>query len=61
MLNKEVNAALASSGIQAQLANLHGAPLIGSPRDFGKLIERETEKWRKLVKGGKFEFKSSEP
>lgn len=51
MLNKEVNAALASSGIQAQLANLHGAPLNGSPRDFGKLIERETEKWRKLVKG----------
>jgi hypothetical protein len=42
---------LASSGIKAQLANLYGAPLVGSPRDFGKLIERETEKWGKLVKG----------
>jgi len=48
-LNKEINAALASSGFKAQLANLYGAPLIGSPHDFGKLIERETEKWRKLV------------
>jgi tripartite-type tricarboxylate transporter receptor subunit TctC len=50
-LNKEINAALASSGIKAQLTNLYGAPLIGSPRDFAKLIERETEKWGKLVKG----------
>ncbi len=50
-LNKEINAALASSGIRAQLANLYGAPLVGSPRDFVKLIERETEKWGKLVKG----------
>ena len=41
----------ASSGIKAQLANLYASPLIGSPRDFGKLIERETERWGKLVKG----------
>jgi tripartite-type tricarboxylate transporter receptor subunit TctC len=50
-LNKEINAALANSGIKAQLANLYGAPLIGSPRDFAKRIEGETEKWGKLVKG----------
>jgi hypothetical protein len=29
---------------------LYGAPLIGSPRDFAKPIERETEKCGKLVK-----------
>jgi tripartite-type tricarboxylate transporter receptor subunit TctC/cytidylate kinase len=50
-LNKEINAALASSGIKALLANLYGAPLVGSPRDFGTLIERETDKWGKVVKG----------
>jgi tripartite-type tricarboxylate transporter receptor subunit TctC len=48
-LNKEVNAALANSGIKAQLANVYGSPLFGSPGDFGKLIKLETEKWGKLV------------
>jgi tripartite-type tricarboxylate transporter receptor subunit TctC len=59
MLNKEISAALASSGIQAQLANLYGAPLIGSPRDFAKLIERETEKWGKLSKAASPDISSS--
>ena len=48
-LNNEINAALTSSGIKAQLANLYGSPLSGSPRDFGKLIEREAERWGKRV------------
>jgi tripartite-type tricarboxylate transporter receptor subunit TctC/cytidylate kinase len=52
-LNKEINAALSDFGIRAQLANLYGAPLVGSPGDFGKLIERETEKWGKLVRTAK--------
>jgi tripartite-type tricarboxylate transporter receptor subunit TctC len=50
-LNNEINAALTSSGIKAQLANLYGSSLSGSPRDFGRLIEREAERWGKRVEG----------
>jgi tripartite-type tricarboxylate transporter receptor subunit TctC/cytidylate kinase len=49
-LNEEINAALANSGIKAQLANLHGSPLVGSPGDFGSLIKLESEKWATLAK-----------
>ena len=49
-LNKEINAALANSGIKAQLANLHGSPLVGSPGDFGSLIKLKSEKWATLAK-----------
>jgi tripartite-type tricarboxylate transporter receptor subunit TctC len=49
-LNKEINAALADSGMKARFAELGGAPLAGSPGDFGKLIAEETEKWGKVVK-----------
>jgi len=49
-LNKEINAALADPKIKAQLVDLGGTPLPGSPADFGKLIAGETEKWAKVVK-----------
>jgi tripartite-type tricarboxylate transporter receptor subunit TctC len=49
-LNKEINAALADSSMKARFAELGGAPLAGSPGDFGKLIAEETEKWGKVVK-----------
>ena len=49
-LNKEINAALADSKIQARIADLGGSVLPGSPADFGKLIAEETEKWGKVVK-----------
>jgi tripartite-type tricarboxylate transporter receptor subunit TctC len=49
-LNKEVNAGLADPKIKAQLADLGGTPLVGSPADFAKLIADETEKWGKVVK-----------
>jgi tripartite-type tricarboxylate transporter receptor subunit TctC/cytidylate kinase len=52
-LNEEINAALANSGVKAQLVNLYGSPLVGTPGDFGKLITLETEKWGKLVKSTK--------
>jgi tripartite-type tricarboxylate transporter receptor subunit TctC/cytidylate kinase len=48
-LNKDINLALASSDIKAQLAEMHASPLGGTPGDFGKLIEREIKKWSKLV------------
>ena len=35
--------------MKAQLADLGGTVLPGSPADFGKLIADETEKWAKVV------------
>jgi tripartite-type tricarboxylate transporter receptor subunit TctC len=49
-LNKEINAGLADPKIKTRLADLGGAPLVGSPADFGRLIADETEKWGKVVK-----------
>ena len=36
--------------MKAQLADLGGTVLAGSPADFGRLIADETEKWGKVVK-----------
>jgi tripartite-type tricarboxylate transporter receptor subunit TctC/cytidylate kinase len=47
-LNHEINAALAEEIIRSRLADLHAIPLVGSPADFRRLIERETEKWSKV-------------
>jgi hypothetical protein len=33
-----------------KFAEIGGAPLLGSPADFGKLLVEETEKWGKVVK-----------
>jgi tripartite-type tricarboxylate transporter receptor subunit TctC len=49
-LNNEINAGLADPRIKAQIADLGGTELAGSPTDFGKLIADETEKWAKVVK-----------
>jgi len=49
-LNKEINAALADPKIRAQLADLGGVGLPGSPADFGMFIVAETTKWAKVVK-----------
>jgi tripartite-type tricarboxylate transporter receptor subunit TctC len=49
-LNKEINAGLANPKLRAQLAELGGTALPGSPEEFGKLIAEETEKWAKVVK-----------
>lgn len=48
-LNKEINAGLADPKLKAQLAELGGEPLLGSPADFGKVIVDETAKWSKVV------------
>ena len=48
-LNKTVNAALADPKFIARLADLGGAPMGGTPADFGKIVVSETEKWRKVV------------
>ncbi len=48
-LNKQLEAALADPKIKARLADLGGAPMGGTPADFGKIIESETAKWKKVV------------
>jgi tripartite-type tricarboxylate transporter receptor subunit TctC len=50
MLNKDINVALADPKMKSRLAVLGGAPLAGTPADFGKLIVADTEKWSKVVK-----------
>lgn len=49
-LNRAINSALVDPNFKAQLANLDGMVLGGSPADFGKLIAEETEKWRKVIR-----------
>jgi tripartite-type tricarboxylate transporter receptor subunit TctC len=49
VLNKAINEALADPKLVAQLAELGGTPMPGSPADFGKVIVDETEKWAKVV------------
>jgi tripartite-type tricarboxylate transporter receptor subunit TctC len=49
-LNKEVNAALADPNFKASLVNLGGQVFAGSPADFGKFLESETDKWGKVVR-----------
>jgi tripartite-type tricarboxylate transporter receptor subunit TctC len=50
ILNKEINAVLASPATKAKLADLGETPLGGSPEEFAKLIASETERWGKVVK-----------
>ncbi|MBR0810408.1 tripartite tricarboxylate transporter substrate binding protein [Bradyrhizobium diazoefficiens] len=49
-LNVQINAALADPGIKARLADLGGAPLPGSPADFGALIAEQTERWGNVIR-----------
>jgi tripartite-type tricarboxylate transporter receptor subunit TctC len=49
-LNREINAGLADQKIKARIADLGATVLAGSPADFGRMIEVETEKWGKVVK-----------
>ena len=49
-LTARFNAGLADPKIKARLADLGGMALSGSPADFGKLLNDETEKWAKVVR-----------
>jgi tripartite-type tricarboxylate transporter receptor subunit TctC len=50
LLNKEINAGLIKPDIKEKFVTMGGAPRIGSPAEFGKLIADETEKWAKVIK-----------
>jgi tripartite-type tricarboxylate transporter receptor subunit TctC len=49
-INAEVNRALADPKMREKLAELGGTPIPGTPEDFGKVIQHETDKWAKVVK-----------
>jgi tripartite-type tricarboxylate transporter receptor subunit TctC len=49
VLNKQINLALKDPDMQAKLKDLGGAPVPGTPADFGKFLEAETAKWEKVV------------
>src|SRR5581483_5241794 len=46
VLNNGINEGLADAKLKARLADLGGAPMGGTPEDFGKIIVAETEKWK---------------
>jgi tripartite-type tricarboxylate transporter receptor subunit TctC len=49
-LNEEINMTLADPTKKAQLADLGGTVLPGSPGKFGKFVADEAEKWSKVAK-----------
>lgn len=53
LLNTQINAAIAEPAIRTRLVDFGGVPQGGSPSDFGRLIEGETEKWAKVIKFAK--------
>ena len=51
-LNRLVNAGLVDPKLKARLADLGAIPIGGSPADFGRLINEETEKWGRVIRAG---------
>jgi tripartite-type tricarboxylate transporter receptor subunit TctC len=49
-INKEINATLADPRMKARFADLAFTVFPSSPADFGSLIVKETEKWRKVIR-----------
>jgi tripartite-type tricarboxylate transporter receptor subunit TctC len=49
-LNKEANAGLADSKIQARIVELGGTVLGGTPAEFGAILAEATEKWARVIK-----------
>ena len=49
ILNAQVNAALADPKIKAQLIDMSGILIPGTPADLGKLFKDEVEKWAKVI------------
>ena len=49
-LNKELNAGLADSKVQARIGELGGTVLGGSPAEFGAIISEAIEKWARVIK-----------
>ncbi len=50
VLNREINALLATAETQARFAQMGGVPMPGSPDDFARFVTAETEKWRGVIR-----------
>ncbi|WP_425068602.1 Bug family tripartite tricarboxylate transporter substrate binding protein [Reyranella sp.] len=50
LLNKELNAGLASDKIRTRIVELGGTVLGGTPAEFGAILADATEKWAKVIK-----------
>lgn len=49
-MNVAINRVMSNPKIRERLADLGGVPITGTPADFGKIIQAETDKWAKVVK-----------
>jgi tripartite-type tricarboxylate transporter receptor subunit TctC len=49
-LNKEINAALIDSTMQARIADLGAVPMPMTSAEFGKFIADDTQKWAKVIR-----------
>ena len=49
-LHSAVTESFRSQGVQAAFAKIGGEPIGSSPEEFRRYLEREIEKWRKVVK-----------
>jgi tripartite-type tricarboxylate transporter receptor subunit TctC len=49
LLNREINAGLASAKMQARFAELGTTPMIATPDEFWAFAQRETEKWETVI------------
>lgn len=50
LLNKELNAGLASDKVKTRIVELGGTPMGGTPAEFAKVLGEATEKWAKVIK-----------
>jgi tripartite-type tricarboxylate transporter receptor subunit TctC len=48
-LDKSIKLALADATVRRRIAGLGDTPLSLSTSDFAKLVDNETEKWRKVI------------
>ncbi len=49
-LNSEVNKAFTLARVKAQFASLGREPVGGSPAEFARFIEAESEKWGNIIR-----------
>jgi tripartite-type tricarboxylate transporter receptor subunit TctC len=50
LLNKELNAGLASDRVRTRIVELGGTVMGGTPDEFAKVLADATEKWAKVIK-----------
>jgi tripartite-type tricarboxylate transporter receptor subunit TctC len=49
-LNREINATFEDPRMKARIADLAAEALLGSPTDFARAIDADTEKWGKVIR-----------